>query len=70
MHFTGAKSSPKILLSLEHKNAKLAWRLVSSWRNNQIKLTHYDETKKMAHDSQIVRAKEYFTLSHGGPSYR
>ena len=31
---------------------------VSSWRNNQIKLTHYDETKKRAHDSQIVRAKE------------
>ena len=28
---------------------------VSSWR---IKLTHYNETKKMAHDSQIVRAKK------------
>ena len=27
-----------------------------------IKLTHYNETKKMAHDSQIVRAKE--NLNH------
>ena len=29
---------------------------VSSWRNTQIKFTHHDETKKRAHDSQIVRA--------------
>ena len=34
------------------------------------KLTHHDETKKRDHDSQIVRAKENFKLSHGGPSYR
>ena len=34
-----------------------------------IKLTHYDETKKRAHDPQIVRAKENLKLSHGGPSY-
>ena len=34
-----------------------------------IKLTHHDETKKMAHDSQIVRAKENLKLSHGGSSY-
>ena len=33
-------------------------------------LTHYDETKKMAHGSQIVRAKENLKLSHGGFSYR
>ena len=26
--------------------------------NTLIKLTHYDETKKKAHDSQIVRAKK------------
>ena len=26
--------------------------------NTLIKLTHHDETKKRAHDSQIVRAKE------------
>ena len=25
--------------------------------------------QKRAHDSQIVRAKEKFKLSHGGPSY-
>ena len=41
---------------------------VSSWGNNVIKLTHYDETKKRAHDSQIVRAKE--NLIQGGPSYK
>ena len=35
-----------------------------------IKLTHHDETRKRAHDSKIVRAKEYLKLSHGGSSYR
>ena len=30
---------------------------------------HYDETEKMAHDSQIARAKENLKLSHGEPSY-
>ena len=43
---------------------------VSSWRNNLIKLTHYDETEKRAHDSQIVRAKENLKYSHSGPCYR
>ena len=38
---------------------------VSSQSNNLIKLTHYDKTMKMAHDSQIVRAKENIKLSHG-----
>ena len=33
-----------------------------------IKLSHHDETKKRAHDSQIVRAKK-LKLSHGGPYY-
>ena len=33
-----------------------------------IKLTHHDETKERAHDSQIVRAKENLKLSHGGPA--
>ena len=28
----------------------------------------YDDTKKMAHGSQIVRAKENLKLSYGGPS--
>ena len=36
--------------------------------SNQI--THHDETKKLAHDSQIVRAKENLKMSHGGSSYR
>ena len=34
----------------------------------QIKLTHYDKTKKWAYDSHIVRAKENLKLSLGGPS--
>ena len=33
---------------------------------HQIKLSHFDETKKQR-NSQIVRAKENFKLSHGGP---
>ena len=37
-------------------------------RNNQIKLTQYDDTKKIAHDSQIVRAIENLKLSYGGLS--
>ena len=35
-----------------------------------VSLTHYDDTKKMAHVSHIVRAKEYLKLSYGGPSQR
>ena len=35
-----------------------------------MKLTRYDETKKKAHDSQIVRAKENLKLSYGGSSER
>ena len=63
MHFTGTKTSPLILLLFKHKNLKLALRLpnnfnVSAWKNNLIKLTHYDETMKMTHDSQIVRVKK------------
>ena len=42
----------------------------SSHRSNLIILTHYDEEKKRAHDSQIVRVKEHLKLSHGGPSQR
>ena len=37
--------------------------------NNLIKLTHFGETEKMSHDSQIFRAKENLKLSHSGPSY-
>ena len=42
----------------------------SSQRFNQIKQTHYDETKKRAHDSQIIRAKENLMLGHGVISQR
>ena len=35
-----------------------------------IKLTHFDDTKKGTHDSQIVRAKENPKLSYDGPSQR
>ena len=40
------------------------------WRNNQIKPTLYNETKKKANDSQIVRGKEDPKLSLGRLSYR
>ena len=43
---------------------------MQSQRNNQIKLTHYDDTKKRAHDSQIVRAKEIIKLSYSVLSQR
>ena len=52
-------------------NSKLSnYCKVSSQRNNQIKLTHYDDTKSCAHESQIVRDKENLTLNYGGPSER
>ena len=34
------------------------------------KLTHYDDTKKRAHDSQIVIVKENLKLIYCGPSQR
>ena len=37
-------------------------------QSNQI--THYEEAKIRAHDSQIVRIKENLKLSYGGPSQR
>ena len=37
---------------------------------NLLKLTHYDETKKRAHDSQLVRTKVNLKLSHSRPSQR
>ena len=36
----------------------------------KIKLTYYTETKKRAHDSQIVRADKNLKLRDGGPSLR
>ena len=37
---------------------------------DQVKLTHYDDLKKRAHDSKIVRAKENLQLSYVRPSQR
>ena len=59
MRFTGTKSAPDFV---DVKTQKMfARRLpkycyVSSQRNNLIKLSHYDEKKKLAHASQIVSA--------------
>ena len=39
---------------------------VSSYRNKIIKLTHYEDTEKRAHNSQIVRAKENLNLATVG----
>ena len=66
MHSNGTKPSP-------YKSVYLAWRLphcrnVLSQRNNLIKLVHNGETKKRAHDSQIVRDNETLKLSHDGPN--
>ena len=73
MHFTGTKYSPETLLLMKQKNVKLAWRIPyycsASLKRQAIKLTHYDNTEKRAHDSEIVRAKENLKLSHGGHSY-
>ena len=59
-----------MLFLLKHKHVYLVWRLsnyksVSPQINNLIKLTRYDETKKMAHDSQIVKAIRKHKLNHG-----
>ena len=37
-------------------------------RHREIKLMHYDDTEKSAHNSQIVRAEENVKLSHSGPA--
>ena len=36
-------------------------------KKSLIKLTHHNETKKRAHDSQIVRAKETSSVASVGP---
>ena len=42
----------------------------SSQRKFLINLTQYDETKIMAHDSQIFRATESLKLSYGGTNQK
>ena len=73
MHFYRYKIFALDSAVVEAQNVELAWRIPNyysaSSKRQPIKLTHYDETGKMAHDSQIVRAKENLKLSHGGPSY-
>ena len=44
----------------------LTGRTISSWRNTLIKLTHYDKTKKRAHDSQHARIQEFRQGGGGG----
>ena len=46
-----------------------ALEIVSEY-DQKIPKSIHDETKKRAHDSQVVRAKEHLKLSHGGSSYR
>ena len=43
--------------------------IITEKQSNQI-ITHYDDTKERAHDSQRVKAKENIQLSYGGPSQR
>ena len=44
--------------------------IITENQSKKLKLIHYDETKKMANDSQIVRAKEHLKSSHDGPNQR
>ena len=62
MHFTGT------LLLLKYKKCSARMEAILLMQciimeNTLIKLTFHDETKKRAHDSQIVRAKENLKLS-------
>ena len=73
MHFTGAIS---FALDYVVVNTQKVFSLQGGFqtsamhhhRKNLIKLTHNDETKKRANDSQIVRTKENLKLSYDGPS--
>ena len=64
----GAFGSGELIISSH--GGHLTNALYHHGKNTLIKLLHHDETKKRAHDSQIVRAKENLKLSHGGSSYR
>ena len=74
MFFTGAKSSPYILLLLIDKKClarmetSLLMQCIITEKQYLIKLTRYDETKNVVRDSQIVRDNENLKLSYGGPS--
>ena len=62
------------MLLLKHKSwlasmdtSQLMQCIITEKQSNQINID--DEAKKMAHDSQLVRAKD-FKLTHNGPSQR
>ena len=65
-------SSPSVHPSLRDRwtlgTPLLGSLLLWMYHHNLIKLTHFDETKKRAHDSQKVPAKEELKLSHSTPS--
>ena len=69
MHFTGANISPRSFVKIIKMFGSNRGFLTPQ-RNNLIKLTHYDDTKKRAHDTQIVDVKENLRCSHGGTSQR
>ena len=56
----------------EHTYGRTTWKQYTHHKQSLlgVLLTHHDETKKRAHDSQIVRDKENLKLNHGGSSYR
>ena len=54
---------------LRHINVKLANSHLLQYSIMEKQSNRIGETKKRAHDSQKVRAKENLKLSHGGPSY-
>ena len=63
--------SGQIVVFPDHTHLLFSFFLnIVMYHHNLIKLTHYDETKKRAHDSQIVHAKEEPKLSHSTPSQR
>ena len=75
MHFTGTKifTLDSAFVEIQEMFSSHGGHLTNAMYHHGetlIKLTHPDKTKKSAHDSQIVRAKENLKLSHGGSSYR
>ena len=68
MHFTGTKlfaldSAVVKVQEMFSSHGSLLSNAMYHHGETLIKLTHHHETKKRAHDSQIVRAKENLKLS-------
>ena len=68
LKYTFQSVTVKIESEYDQEAIKLMQCIIMEKHSNQI--THHDETKKRAHNSQIDRAKENLKLSHGGSSYR